>query len=429
MSNRKSRSRSRRARSRRRGNRRPNRRQETPSRRSRRHNDMERDAEMDSRERRSRRRKYMEKDEEDKDAKEARRSRRRPRRRSRRRRQADPYQMNQDHSQRPVEKYETGNPSTWAEDPHPSMPEVGRNELGMPEMGTYNMDHKDVDQWNSGGPYDNERQARRQRSAAMEAKLEKKAYQCIKIARHLFPKAADEVVEEQALDLMSLADQSVISTVIRLAGEQSAPSTTSDSKSAQTAKNAEDEEEEKEEEMEEEMEEEEKAEEKDEEKEEGSDKEAASETPAPAQDGQQDVVSKLRDLLASEQQPTEQYDHKDVQAAVAGETGIQEPDQIESMLASLDADLTKQASNQGMDINLSPPMDAYDADAMTQGDPLLDRVLQSGEVQQQINEKTAADKRGVRSLGRVKEADSGSQEGELSKLWKSRPDVSRVFNG
>jgi len=104
---------------------------------------------------------------------------------------ADPYTMNQDHPNPPIEKYRTGDPSTFAEDPHMATPwkTEGRTETGHPAPA---------------------------REAVVAArKLEDKAIKCITIAQRMLPGASDETLEEQATDLMYLPERSVLGTLQR----------------------------------------------------------------------------------------------------------------------------------------------------------------------------------------------------------------------
>ena len=104
---------------------------------------------------------------------------------------ADPYTMNQEHANNPVEKYKTGDPSTWAEDPDMKTPwkGEGRTEDGHPAP------------------------AREAVKAAR--KLEDKALKCITIAQRMLPGANDGLIEEQATDLMYLPENSVLATLQR----------------------------------------------------------------------------------------------------------------------------------------------------------------------------------------------------------------------
>ena len=120
----------------------------------------------------------------------------------------DPRAMNQDHhSQQPAaDAYQTGGPSEFAEDVHPSTGtwkaedeggETARNEIGMPEFRpdtfkTANLDPETV---------------------------LKKSNLAVKVARHMLPKgASDDAVEAQALTLMDLTDAALIQTANRMAG-------------------------------------------------------------------------------------------------------------------------------------------------------------------------------------------------------------------
>jgi hypothetical protein len=105
--------------------------------------------------------------------------------------QADPYTMNQDRKNPPVEKYETGDPSAWAEDQNKNTPwkNEGRTETGHPAPA---------------------------REAVVQArKLEDKALKCITIAQRMLPGALDEMIEDQATDLMFLPENSITATLQR----------------------------------------------------------------------------------------------------------------------------------------------------------------------------------------------------------------------
>lgn len=136
--------------------------------------------------------------------------------------------MNQDHiSKQPsAEKYLTGDPSTFAEDVHPSAKnwkaeysdgQTARNEIGMPDMRDDTFNHPEVDPGSSPARGGGGRQA----SALDEEILVKKADLCCKVARQILgPKAVEAAVEDQALALMSLSDSDIIATVNRMAQQQ-----------------------------------------------------------------------------------------------------------------------------------------------------------------------------------------------------------------
>jgi hypothetical protein len=90
-----------------------------------------------------------------------------------------------------VEKYQTGDPSAWAEDQNKNTPwkQDGRTETGHPAPA---------------------------REAVVQAKkLEDKALKCITIAQRMLPGADEMVVEDQATDLMFLPERSIMATLQR----------------------------------------------------------------------------------------------------------------------------------------------------------------------------------------------------------------------
>ena len=108
--------------------------------------------------------------------------------------QADPYTMNQDHKNNPVEKYHTGDPSTWAEEPDTKAPwkSEGRTETGHPAP------------------------VKEAREAVVSArKMEDRALKCITIAQRMLPGAVDAMIEEQATDLMYLPENCILATLQR----------------------------------------------------------------------------------------------------------------------------------------------------------------------------------------------------------------------
>lgn len=118
-------------------------------------------------------------------------------------RRADVYTMNQDRKQPAVNEYESGNPDQWAETPvsgeKMSVNEeyeggkVKRNELGMGEFRDDTWKHKDSDEWNGKGKYDNAKVA-----------AERKALAAERVARAALRTSDDKLVTAAALELMSL---------------------------------------------------------------------------------------------------------------------------------------------------------------------------------------------------------------------------------
>jgi hypothetical protein len=127
-------------------------------------------------------------------------------------RRADPYLMNQDHvNQQPkADDYVTGGPSDFNEDVDKSNRwedeykggQVSRNEIGMPELRKETFNHPE-------------------KTAAMdEATMLKKANLCVRTARLMLPKTANDMaVEDQATALMNLPDFDLIETFTRLADD------------------------------------------------------------------------------------------------------------------------------------------------------------------------------------------------------------------
>jgi len=123
---------------------------------------------------------------------------------------ADPYTMNQEHYNPPGDEYVIGDPSSFAEDVHPSGGtweaeyaggQVKRNEIGMPEMRADTFNHAE--------------------KTASEEFLTKKAALCVAIARAVLPKtASNSEIEDQSFSFMHLPDSEVMSTYSRLAGQQ-----------------------------------------------------------------------------------------------------------------------------------------------------------------------------------------------------------------
>jgi len=136
---------------------------------------------------------------------------------------ADPYIMNQDRKNPPVQKYDIGGPSAFAEDPDLRTPwkTEGRTETGHPAPA---------------------------REAVKSARqLEDKALKCITIAQRILPGASNELIEGQATDFMFLPERAVLATLERqskLAEVLAAQEEEDDEKEA--AKKPEEEEEEKE---------------------------------------------------------------------------------------------------------------------------------------------------------------------------------------
>src|SRR5579863_2929432 len=150
-------------------------------------------------------------------------------------RRADIYQMNQVHPDPTPVQYESGDPSTWAEDVMPydtwKQDYMPRNEIGEGAMRHETFDHRSVHMWDdTGHPYDNPTKsdmtpkavgASVRASMANRMKLAKvleaKAEKCIRIATEMLGEEANEkAVEAQAFALMGLNEEALDTTLENL---------------------------------------------------------------------------------------------------------------------------------------------------------------------------------------------------------------------
>ena len=130
-------------------------------------------------------------------------------------RKADIYTMNQDHPQPTPVDYVNGDPDSWAETPvsgdkmsvnaEYDGAQVKRNELGFGEFRDDTFKHKDSDQWNGKGKYDNTKVA-----------AERKASACERLARATLRTANSQLIEGAAIDFMALPDRSIVAMLKRL---------------------------------------------------------------------------------------------------------------------------------------------------------------------------------------------------------------------
>lgn len=339
-----------------------------------------------------------------------------------RRKMADPYQMNQDHRQPPHDAYLTGDPSAWAEATHrdlPDDPALGRNEVGLPNMSDWNYDHKDVDAWGGERPYDNadtftaedlawnQNRAERRREAARRreamqreasrevyASIEKKAFHCVRIAAELLPDADDQEIEDQAFDLMSLPDDVVVATALRIARHKLAEADDDDAE--------------------------------------------VEDVDVDEEDDDAEVEAMLRAMIAAEEEAeAEEDDDEEVDEMIREMVEHEEEDaDKESSEDDLEDDLEEDLEagdfdEEDFDVELDPALDDVTSN-FDQNDAVL-RSLFANTVpasarQQRQRKASNKNTKGVRSLGgRVKEAANGEGDVDLSKLWASDPDVSDIF--
>jgi hypothetical protein len=127
-------------------------------------------------------------------------------------RRADPYTMNQEHPQPSAVDYESGDPDAWAETPTTNKnveqeyegDHVKRNEVGLGEFRDDTWKHKDADQWNGGGKYDNKTAAQR------------KANACEQIAKAMLRTDNEKMVHDQAVVLMGMPGKHLAATIRRM---------------------------------------------------------------------------------------------------------------------------------------------------------------------------------------------------------------------
>jgi hypothetical protein len=148
-----------------------------------------------------------------------------PRSASTERRADDLYTMNRDggNPQPAVDEYESGDPSTWAEDVNSGSSvekeyaggAVKRNEIGFPEFREDTFNHAGTRPWGKGGQYDNARLA-----------AQRKAVACERVARAILRTDDVKLIEATTMDLMSLPAKALVATIKRM--DQISPSSLSE---------------------------------------------------------------------------------------------------------------------------------------------------------------------------------------------------------
>jgi len=276
---------------------------------------------------------------------------------------ADPYTMNQDRQNPPVEKYQTGDPSAWAEDPNMATPwkTEGRNEVGLP--------------------------APAREAVVAVRKLEDKAFKCITIAQRMLPGADDSMLEEQATDLMFMPERAILATLQRQSGlaEKLAGKKDDDDDDEKEEKEAA----------------------KKVEKEEKEDKEAAKKEPeaTPPAEKKPDAAP-AAPVAPVEKKPEEVEAAK--KAPEATPPAEKKPDTAPAPVAPVPEEKKEEKT--------AAPENPDDLELGKQSSDLLDQLFQDEPV-----EKTGAKK----LSGIVKQASSAGTE--LKDLWELPPDISKTF--
>lgn len=336
-------------------------------------------------------------------------------------RQADPYTMHQDRDHRPAEDYLIGDPSAFAEDVHDELPNdeaLGRNEVGMPNMPASNMDHKDADKWNSDEAYDNshtfspedrdgeekldtpieDMNGRRMSSRDVYAALERKAYSCSRIAEALLPGAPESLLAQQTFELMSLPDNFVIATLQRIAESE--------------------EEDHKEDHKEE-------------------DKKEAGKEHKSEEDHKEEADEKKEAADCEDEDEKEEDEKKESMEKDEDEDSDKESKKASEVMSDLEVEMMMREMTEEEDVDammeeaVAAPMMEEATEFDIELDPTMDMVANQDETLNNLFEDTvprASRQAGVQSLGHVKSASSAEGDlDDLSKLWKTDPDVSGSF--
>jgi len=384
---------------------------------------------------------------------------------------ADPYLMNQERrpgSEPSVTHYENGNPSSWAEDVQPvdtwkQEYEKGRNEVGLGNF--LDSTWKDREQippsYDKAAADEALKQASADRQAAFEG-ARKLAHKALHLAHAMFPEGDEGFIQNQARDFMNMGPGSLDATIARIVGAGEVPDAF---KKHQKGKKDEDEGDDKKEAS---------AvvatdDEKDEKEEDGKEASALNtlrtelDSIKSASDASAhgDVIAALEARLATlekgagddedekEEEESKEASVEDRLAALTAgldtltvasddedddkddkddDKDEKEEDKGEDKEASVAADATADALaaevvatpllDSGLEIELTPPA----MDTLPEGDMLND-IFASAEA----GKTASAPKRGVAKLGGVSKTASENGLGDLSKLWKSDPDVSGDF--
>jgi len=305
----------------------------------------------------------------------------------------DPYNMNDtghEANDPKYDQYAKGDPSAWAEDPHMKNPAVDdgkREETGHAPL---------ID--------------RRTASEAVAAakKLEEKAVKCIVASQRMLPGASEEVIEEQAADFMLLPDTALNSTLERQ--EKLAKSIV---KAAE--ENAEEAEESKEDIEDPEI---------------TAKKEKLASLQKEAAELQKELEAGSACDKTSEDEEGEAEEEKKEEEKEAGDMPVEEEKEKEEA-----EEKKKEEEKEAGDMPAEEEKEKEEAEEekkdkekeateevklATDNDNLLDQIFQT---------VTASEnKQGATSLkGMVKKEASKSDSNDISKLWKTDPDVSEIF--
>jgi len=294
---------------------------------------------------------------------------------------ADPYTMNQEHANNPVEKYHSGDPDAWGETPDMKTPwkNEGRDETGHPAPA-----HEAV------------------KAARM---LEDKALKCITIAQRMLPGAVDASIEEQATDLMYLPERSIMATLQRQAELAEALSS-----------NKEEEEEDKEAKKKDEEEVESKK--KDEEEVEAKKKEDKEEVESKKKEDKEEVESKKKDdkeeVEAKKKEDKEEVESKKKDEEDKEAKKKDDKEEVEAKKKDDEEEVEAKKKDDEEEVEAKKKDEEEDKEASID---FLDQFF--------AKEETV--KTGAKKLSGIVKQASVSSVGELSNLWDAPPDVSKNF--
>ena len=335
---------------------------------------------------------------------------------------ADPYTMNQEHANNPVEKYHSGDPDSWGETPDMKTPwkNEGRDETGHPAPA-----HEAV------------------KAARM---LEDKALKCITIAQRMLPGAVDAAIEEQATDLMYLPERSIMATLQRQAELAETLSTCKDDDDDDATAGKKDEDEDKEakkKDDEEDVEAKKKDDEEDVEAKKKDDEEDVEakkkdeddegmktahgkgcECPkckeASKKDDEDDKEAKKKDMTTPppEKKAKKEEDEEEVKAKK------KDDDEVEAKKKDKDEDIEAKKKD---DDEVEAKKKDKDEEVEAKKKDEEDEKEASVDFLDQFFAKEETVKTGAKKLSGIVKQASASSVGELSNLWDAPPDVSKNF--
>ena len=309
---------------------------------------------------------------------------------------ADPYTMNQEHANNPVEKYHSGDPDSWGETPDMKTPwkNEGRDETGHPAPA-----HEAV------------------KAARM---LEDKALKCITIAQRMLPGAVDAAIEEQATDLMYLPERSIMATLQRQAELAETLSGCKDDATAAKKDEEEDVE----------------AKKKDDDEDEASaskKKDDEEDVEAKKKDDEEDIEAKKKDMTTPPPEKKAKKDDKEEEVKAKKKDEDEdveakkkdEDEDVEAKKKDDEEEVKAKKKDEDEDVEAKKKDEDEDVEAKKKDDE--DEKEASIDFLDQFFAKEETVKTGAKKLSGIVKQASASGVSELSNLWDAPPDVSKNF--